>query len=441
MAAARRELTPEVVWDHVHELPGGLPVLFGLTGVRQAAANENVWPAIATALAGLDADVVVDAGRLLPQFAGGVGSHPGGSRRVGRAVRVDARGNRPPPDALPGLVAERRGRRLLVVPTGSFGFSADDIASTLEVDVGPTMPDDRGAAAALANQRRMRRLEKAPLLMWAAAMIAELGIDDPLSGAPTDRRDPRHLSGLPCSPSLRPDAESGSVSSSDHSAERRGRGGDGDHVGGSPVNDQESRELEHYAAAHVADGIVHYGAAGMSEGERRSFVEKLAREAIDEAARTMVQGALPTPSAEEEEQIVRRLVATQLGLGRLQLLLDEDDIENININGFDTVWVKRADGAKERVDAIADSDEDLVELVQRAARAHHTGGERRIDSAKPIVDLHLAGGHRLSAMIEVSNRPCVSIRRHRLVDATLDDLSDSLTDELAASCAPRWRPG
>ena len=198
------------------------------------------------------------------------------------------------------------------------------------------------------------------------------------------------------------------------------------------MNDQECRELEQYAAAHVADGIVRHGAAGMSEGERRSFVEKLAREAIDEAARSMVHGALPTPTAEEEQQIVRRLVATQLGLGRLQLLLDEDDIENININGCDTVWVKRADGVKEQVDAIADSDEDLVELVQRAARAHHTGGERRIDSAKPLVDLHLAGGHRLSAMIEVSNRPCVSIRRHRLVDATLDDLEDSLTGELAA---------
>src|ERR1700692_1919012 len=119
-------------------------------------------------------------------------------------------------------------------------------------------------------------------------------------------------------------------------------------MGGTPVNPQESRELEQYAAAHVADGIVRYGAAGMSEGERRSFVEKLAREAIDTAARTMVQGALPAPTADEEEQIVRRLVATQLGLGRLQLLLDEDDIENININGADHVWVTRGDVVKER---------------------------------------------------------------------------------------------
>ena len=205
------------------------------------------------------------------------------------------------------------------------------------------------------------------------------------------------------------------------------------------MNDQERRELEQFAAEHVADGIVRYGAAGMSEGERRSFVEKLAREAIDEAARSMVEGAVTTPTVEEEEQIVRRLVASQLGLGRLQMLLDEDDIENININGADRVWVKRADGIKEQVDPIADSDEELIELVQRAARAHHTGGERRIDSAKPIVDLHLAGGHRLSAMIEVSDRPCVSIRRHRLVDPTLSDLADSITDELGRFLAAAVR--
>jgi len=115
------------------------------------------------------------------------------------------------------------------------------------------------------------------------------------------------------------------------------------------VNDAERRELETYATEHVADGIVRYGTAGMSEGDRRAFVEKLAREAIDEAARSMVERGVTTPSAEEEDQIVRRLVATQLGLGRLQLLLDEDDIENININGADHVWVKRADGTKERV--------------------------------------------------------------------------------------------
>ncbi len=213
LAAARRELTPEVVWDHVHELPGGMAVLFGLSGVRQAAANENVWPAIATALAGLDADVVVDAGRLLPQFAGGVGAILGQTDALVVVCGSTLEAIVHLQNALPDLVAERRGRRLLVVPTGSFGYSADDIASTLEVDVAPPMPDDRGAAAALANQRRMRRLEKAPLLMWAAAMIAELGIDDPLSGAPT-AEEPTHQSTFHQPPA--PGAERGGFLS-DHS--------------------------------------------------------------------------------------------------------------------------------------------------------------------------------------------------------------------------------
>ena len=84
---------------------------------------------------------------------------------------------------LPDILAGRRGRRLLVVPTGSLGYSADDIARTLEVDVAPPLPEDRAAAAALANQRRMRRLEKTPLLTWAAALIAELAIDAPAPGA------------------------------------------------------------------------------------------------------------------------------------------------------------------------------------------------------------------------------------------------------------------
>jgi len=191
--AARREFTPEAVWDHVHELPGGLAVLFGLAGVRQAAANENVWPTIAAALAGLDADVVVDAGRLLPDFAGGVGAILGHADALVVLCGSTLEAIVHLQNALPRLVAERRDRQLLVVPTGSFGYCADDIATTLEVDVGPAMPDDRGAAAALANQRRLRRLEKSPLLTWAAAVTAELGIDVPVTCAPTTEGRTRQL--------------------------------------------------------------------------------------------------------------------------------------------------------------------------------------------------------------------------------------------------------
>ncbi len=61
-AAARRSLRPEDVWDHVDHLPGGLPVLFGLTGMHQAVANEKAWPVVVGALGDQDGDVVVDVG-------------------------------------------------------------------------------------------------------------------------------------------------------------------------------------------------------------------------------------------------------------------------------------------------------------------------------------------------------------------------------------------
>ena len=183
-AAARRTLDPEAVWDHVHELPGGLPVLFGLTGVHQAVANEKAWPTIAKALAGLDADVVVDAGRLLPHFAGGVRDVLEAADALVLLCEPTLEAIVHLRDALPGLVAETRGRQLLVLLTGSVGYSAADIGKTLQVTVGPTMPDDPAAAAALANKRSIKRLEKTRLLKWAVAVIAELGIEEVPMGGP-----------------------------------------------------------------------------------------------------------------------------------------------------------------------------------------------------------------------------------------------------------------
>ena len=136
-AAARRTLQPEDVWDHVDHLPGGLPVLFGLGGMHQAVANEKAWPIVADALGALDADVVIDVGRLLPNLGGGV-------REV--LARADALVVLCPStleaivhlrEALPSLTAELRGRSLLVVPTGAPQFSAADIARTLAVEVLP----------------------------------------------------------------------------------------------------------------------------------------------------------------------------------------------------------------------------------------------------------------------------------------------------------------
>jgi Flp pilus assembly CpaF family ATPase len=119
-------------------------------------------------------------------------------------------------------------------------------------------------------------------------------------------------------------------------------------------------------------------------------------------------------------------------VGRLQPLLEHPEVENIDINGYDQVYVGYSDGREELHDPVADSDEDLVELVQVLA-ANVGLSSRPFDSANPQLDLRLPDGSRMSAVMSVCSRPSVSIRRSRLGKVFLADLvgSGTMSSELA----------
>ncbi len=135
-------------------------------------------------------------------------------------------------------------------------------------------------------------------------------------------------------------------------------------------------------------------------------------------------GGLIELSQDQEDVLARSVLDRLYGLGRLQSLIDDPSIENININGADGVWVKRVGGGKERAPAVADSDEELIALIRHAA-VHLSPSERRFDTGTPMLDMRLPDGSRLSAVMSVSARPAVSIRRHRFLveeEASLDRL-------------------
>jgi Flp pilus assembly CpaF family ATPase len=56
--------------------------------------------------------------------------------------------------------------------------------------------------------------------------------------------------------------------------------------------------------------------------------------------------------------------AALFGVGRLQPLLDDPQVENIDINDCDQVFVGYADGREEMAGPVADSDDELVDLIQ-----------------------------------------------------------------------------
>jgi len=173
--------------------------------------------------------------------------------------------------------------------------------------------------------------------------------------------------------------------------------------------------------------------------DERMLASTLAFEELDTIATARLRAGEHALGANIEEHIVEVLLAEMFGLGGLQKYLDDDEIENVDVNGHDHVFVTYADGRCEQVPPVADSEEALLATIKNAARRLGLG-ERRWDTAEPILDLQLPDGSRLHAVLGgqsergMSPRPAVSLRRHRFNDLDLDDLRrmGALDDTLVA---------
>jgi len=178
------------------------------------------------------------------------------------------------------------------------------------------------------------------------------------------------------------------------------------------------------------------GVPPMSGEDERQFARALIAQVIEQHARTEITSGGRAPSAEEEEELAGAVHAALFGVGRLQPLLDDHEIENIDINGCDQVFVGYADGREEMGEPVADSDEELVDLIQILA-AYSGLSSRSFDTANPQLDLRLPDGSRLSAVMDVTIRPAVSIRRARMGKVFLSDLvgNGTLTPELGTFLA------
>jgi Flp pilus assembly CpaF family ATPase len=159
----------------------------------------------------------------------------------------------------------------------------------------------------------------------------------------------------------------------------------------------------------------------LSFEDRRELARELTLSRLRRRDADMVAAGSPPLDAVMEQQVTQSVLDALFGLGRLQTLVDDERIENIDVNGCDQLWVTYADGSKVQMEPVADSDEELIEIL-RAAAARFGLSERRFDQSHPELDLRLPDGSRLSALMAVVARPSVSIRRHRFVDLTMRDL-------------------
>jgi Flp pilus assembly CpaF family ATPase len=163
------------------------------------------------------------------------------------------------------------------------------------------------------------------------------------------------------------------------------------------------------------------GMVPMSGEDERQFARALIAQSLEDYARGEIVSGRPPLDAQQEEDLAEAIHAALFGVGRLQPLLEDQQIENIDINGCDRVFIGYADGREVMGDPVAESDAELIELIQVLA-AYSGLSSRPFDTANPQLDLRLPDGSRLSAVMDVTLRPAISIRRARMGKVFLADL-------------------
>jgi pilus assembly protein CpaF len=177
--------------------------------------------------------------------------------------------------------------------------------------------------------------------------------------------------------------------------------------------------------------------------DQAAMAEPIIWECLDTYARARTAANEATLDLDEEEAIFRRVKADLFGLGGFEDHLFDPTVENIFVIGCDRVFVNRSGQAEpDRVPALAENDEALIELVNRwSSRLGRT--ERRFDVSNPRVDLRLPGGFRLHAIMEVTSRPTITVRcpYHRKVElsnlVTLGTIDEPMAAFLTASVRAR----
>ncbi|NEE01176.1 CpaF family protein [Phytoactinopolyspora halotolerans] len=174
----------------------------------------------------------------------------------------------------------------------------------------------------------------------------------------------------------------------------------------------------------VSERLARVDGVGSEERRRRvgrEIISEVLREHLDDAYQDKRALGQPGVTPESEPAYADAVFNAVFGLGRLQPLIDDTTLENIEVYGAEKVEVVDHRGRRRTLPPIADTEDELVAMLARLA-ARGGAGERTFTEATPTLHLTLAGGHRLAATGWVTGQTVCTIRRHRLIDLGLDDL-------------------
>jgi len=160
---------------------------------------------------------------------------------------------------------------------------------------------------------------------------------------------------------------------------------------------------------------VHAGADGLEQlaGElRERLVQSAGEDGGDAAQRVaaLVEREAALLSEGERTALRRMVTERSLGLGPLEALLADPDVDEVMVNGPGRVYVERR-GRIEPTDVAFASEADLRHAIERILAPLG----RRADEAEPLCDARLADGSRVNVVLPplALDGPLLTIRRFR----------------------------
>ncbi len=160
-----------------------------------------------------------------------------------------------------------------------------------------------------------------------------------------------------------------------------------------------------------------------TEQELRTEINAIASETLEEMGVVL--------NREERQSLNQDLYFEVTGLGPLEPLLKDDDVNDILINGPHQIFVERR-GKLELSDITFKDERHLMRIIDKIVSA--VG--RRVDESNPYVDARLADGSRFNAMVPpvAVDGSLVSIRKFKKDKLGIDDLVKfgAFTEEMAA---------
>lgn len=149
---------------------------------------------------------------------------------------------------------------------------------------------------------------------------------------------------------------------------------------------------------------------------RLKLLDRRRHEAATDVPSASIADAIAALVAEEgavlprklRDDLVRRVIRETIGLGVLEELIADPEVEEVMVNGRGRVYIERR-GRIEQTGVAMQTEEQVFAVIERILAP--TG--RRVDELSPMVDARLPDGSRVNVVVPPASvdGPAISIRR------------------------------